>query len=344
MKLALYLPNFRDEVTVKELEDLTGARRGPRLRLRLDARPDRRAGGVRSRGAAVPVRHDDRVPQRPAGHLARRVVPGHDADPLARREDHEGPDRDEHHRHAVPRARRARRRTRHPGPPVQRPAQRRRRLRLDARGVRRRERRPHVPAPARSTCARRSRSCRASGPTTSSSTTASSPTSSSAGSVTSRCRSHTRRSTSAGSRTRSARRGASRSTACRAGSASRTRRTTSRGGAPTSQRELEELGELPLVDDLDICSMIWFVITDEEIDQTPAGKATNLLVGTAEQIDRHPQALQGGRADDAAAVAAVPRRADVEDARRPQASARRRSCPRSRRCRSSASVARTSPS
>ena len=30
--------------------------------------------------------------------------------------------------------------------------------------------------------------------------------------------------------------------------------------------------------------MIWFVITDQELDQTPAGKATNLLAGTAEQI------------------------------------------------------------
>ena len=30
--------------------------------------------------------------------------------------------------------------------------------------------------------------------------------------------------------------------------------------------------------------MIWFVITDEEMDQTPAGKATNLLAGTAAQI------------------------------------------------------------
>jgi alkanesulfonate monooxygenase SsuD/methylene tetrahydromethanopterin reductase-like flavin-dependent oxidoreductase (luciferase family) len=30
--------------------------------------------------------------------------------------------------------------------------------------------------------------------------------------------------------------------------------------------------------------MIWFVITDEEADQTPRGKASNLLVGTAAQI------------------------------------------------------------
>ncbi|MDV7246812.1 MULTISPECIES: hypothetical protein [Rhodococcus] len=31
--------------------------------------------------------------------------------------------------------------------------------------------------------------------------------------------------------------------------------------------------------------MIWFVITDEPVDQSPAGKATNLLGGTAQQIE-----------------------------------------------------------
>ena len=47
-------------------------------------------------------------------------------------------------------------------------------------------------------------------------------------------------------------------------------------------RELEELGRS--IDDIEISSMIWFVITDAEMDQTPAGKATNLLAGTAAQI------------------------------------------------------------
>jgi alkanesulfonate monooxygenase SsuD/methylene tetrahydromethanopterin reductase-like flavin-dependent oxidoreductase (luciferase family) len=47
-------------------------------------------------------------------------------------------------------------------------------------------------------------------------------------------------------------------------------------------RELEELGRS--IDDIEVSSMIWFVITDEEMDQTPAGKATNLLAGTADQI------------------------------------------------------------
>jgi alkanesulfonate monooxygenase SsuD/methylene tetrahydromethanopterin reductase-like flavin-dependent oxidoreductase (luciferase family) len=49
-------------------------------------------------------------------------------------------------------------------------------------------------------------------------------------------------------------------------------------------RELEELGSSRTIDDLEICSMIWFVITDDETDQTPQGKGTNLLAGTASQI------------------------------------------------------------
>jgi alkanesulfonate monooxygenase SsuD/methylene tetrahydromethanopterin reductase-like flavin-dependent oxidoreductase (luciferase family) len=47
-------------------------------------------------------------------------------------------------------------------------------------------------------------------------------------------------------------------------------------------QELEALGKS--VDDLDMCSMIWFTITDEEVDQTDNGKASNILVGTAGQI------------------------------------------------------------
>jgi alkanesulfonate monooxygenase SsuD/methylene tetrahydromethanopterin reductase-like flavin-dependent oxidoreductase (luciferase family) len=46
--------------------------------------------------------------------------------------------------------------------------------------------------------------------------------------------------------------------------------------------ELDDLGKS--IDDLDICSMIWFVITDEPMDQTDNGKASNILVGTADQI------------------------------------------------------------
>ncbi len=48
--------------------------------------------------------------------------------------------------------------------------------------------------------------------------------------------------------------------------------------------ELEELGSARSIDDLEICSMLWFVITDAEVDQTPQGKGTNLMVGTAGQI------------------------------------------------------------
>ena len=47
-------------------------------------------------------------------------------------------------------------------------------------------------------------------------------------------------------------------------------------------QELSELGRS--IDDVEMCSMIWFVITEEETDQTPAGKGTNLLAGTAGQI------------------------------------------------------------
>jgi dimethylsulfone monooxygenase len=51
------------------------------------------------------------------------------------------------------------------------------------------------------------------------------------------------------------------------------------------QRELGELGSDRSLDDgFDMCSMIWFVITDEETDQTPNGKLSNLMVGTAAQI------------------------------------------------------------
>jgi alkanesulfonate monooxygenase SsuD/methylene tetrahydromethanopterin reductase-like flavin-dependent oxidoreductase (luciferase family) len=47
-------------------------------------------------------------------------------------------------------------------------------------------------------------------------------------------------------------------------------------------RELEELGKS--IDDLEMSSMIWFTITDAETDQTDNGKASNILVGTAAQI------------------------------------------------------------
>lgn len=50
------------------------------------------------------------------------------------------------------------------------------------------------------------------------------------------------------------------------------------------RRELHELEGSHSIDDLEICSMCWFVITDEESDQTPMGKGSNLLVGTAAQI------------------------------------------------------------
>lgn len=60
-------------------------------------------------------------------------------------------------------------------------------------------------------------------------------------------------------------------------------------------RELEELGDTESMDRLDLCSMIWFVITDEPTDQSDNRKLTNLLVGTADQItDRLKEYKEAG--------------------------------------------------
>ncbi|MGI9617013.1 MAG: LLM class flavin-dependent oxidoreductase, partial [Acidimicrobiales bacterium] len=50
------------------------------------------------------------------------------------------------------------------------------------------------------------------------------------------------------------------------------------------QNELEELGSPNAMDSLELCSMYWFVITDEESDQAPQGKGSNILIGTEAQI------------------------------------------------------------
>jgi FMNH2-dependent dimethyl sulfone monooxygenase len=50
------------------------------------------------------------------------------------------------------------------------------------------------------------------------------------------------------------------------------------------QLELEKLDTPRSVDDLEISSMLWTVITDVETDQSPNGKVTNLMVGSAVQI------------------------------------------------------------
>jgi alkanesulfonate monooxygenase SsuD/methylene tetrahydromethanopterin reductase-like flavin-dependent oxidoreductase (luciferase family) len=49
-------------------------------------------------------------------------------------------------------------------------------------------------------------------------------------------------------------------------------------------QQFEEIGSSKRSKDLEICSMIWTVITDEETDQTDNGVPTNLLVGTAGQL------------------------------------------------------------
>lgn len=48
--------------------------------------------------------------------------------------------------------------------------------------------------------------------------------------------------------------------------------------------QFEEIGSPKRSKDLEICSMIWTVITEEETDQTDNGVASNLLVGTERQI------------------------------------------------------------
>lgn len=50
------------------------------------------------------------------------------------------------------------------------------------------------------------------------------------------------------------------------------------------QQELEEKGKPDALDGLELCSMYWTVITDEPSDQADQGKASNILVGTADQI------------------------------------------------------------
>jgi alkanesulfonate monooxygenase SsuD/methylene tetrahydromethanopterin reductase-like flavin-dependent oxidoreductase (luciferase family) len=49
-------------------------------------------------------------------------------------------------------------------------------------------------------------------------------------------------------------------------------------------RELQEMDSSHTIDDLEIASMLWFVITDQDVDQTANGKLTNLMVGSAGQI------------------------------------------------------------
>lgn len=50
------------------------------------------------------------------------------------------------------------------------------------------------------------------------------------------------------------------------------------------QSELDKLDTDRSMDDLEIISMIWFVITDVDVDQSDLGKGSNLLVGSARQI------------------------------------------------------------
>ena len=149
MKLALYLPNFRDKVTVKELEDLTA------LAEDLDFDSVWTLDRI-----VVPEASDRAELQYPFGMMTEFPLgmpvisrgewfQGMTLIPWLAAKTHkirigmsiiDTPYR-------APGC--AGRRTRHPGPPVQRSTERGRRFRLDARGVRRRERHRRVPPPSR---------------------------------------------------------------------------------------------------------------------------------------------------------------------------------------------------
>src|SRR5271165_5575538 len=81
MKLALYLPNFRNKVTVEELEDLTALAEDLDFNSVWTLDTDHRPRGLRPRRNAVPVWLDRRVPSWPAGVVARRVPSGNAFDP-----------------------------------------------------------------------------------------------------------------------------------------------------------------------------------------------------------------------------------------------------------------------
>ena len=89
--------------------------------------------------------------------------------------------------------------------------------------------------------------------------------------------------------------------------------------AGAMKRELDELDGPHSVDDLEICSMCWFVITDEESDQSNLGKGSNLLVGTAGQITDNLKRLKEAGLTMPSDLATVRRRSGVEDDGRPQA-------------------------
>jgi alkanesulfonate monooxygenase SsuD/methylene tetrahydromethanopterin reductase-like flavin-dependent oxidoreductase (luciferase family) len=50
------------------------------------------------------------------------------------------------------------------------------------------------------------------------------------------------------------------------------------------KEELEKSGSPLSMDDVEISSMMFFEITQEKTDQTPTGKGSNILIGTVEQI------------------------------------------------------------
>ena len=58
------------------------------------------------------------------------------------------------------------------------------------------------------------------------------------------------------------------------------------------QQELDQVDGGHSIDDLEISSMCWFTITDEKSDQSPMGKGSNILIGTADQITENLKKLK----------------------------------------------------
>ena len=278
MKLALYLPNFRDEVTLKELEDLTA------LAEELDFDSVWTLDRI-----VVPEASDRAELQYPfgmmtdfpthAGHLAGQVVPGNDADPLARREDPKirigmsiidtpyrspacsppsSPPRTTCPAAGSTSASAPAGCPRSSPPPASStvPPPARPRTRDDRDHAGRLVQRPvRVPRRVRGLPAVRLRP--QAGPEAGPTDLLHRP-----------------------ERPEAVGANESRNTASRAGPASRTPLTTSSAGGPRSSASSARWEEVRR-GGFDMCSMIWFVITDEPVDQTPAGKATNLLAGSA---------------------------------------------------------------
>ena len=283
MKLALYLPNFREKVTVKELEDLTA------LAEELDFDsvwtldrvivPESSDRGEMEYAFGMIPGFPKQLPVSSRGEF----LQGWPLIPWLAAKTSKGAHRDEHHRHAIPRPRRARRRVRDGRPPLQWLAQCRRRRRLDAGGVRGGERLAHLPQAAYA-CARDPGILQ--------------------GIWTNEVFEYHGEFADFGPSgfgvkplqksyppiyfsglkdpKRSANRVAKYDLARWIGIQDSPDGLKEWRGA--IQAKLDKMDTTKSMDDLDIVSMIWFVITDVDVDQSDLGKGSSLLVGSERQI------------------------------------------------------------